>query len=59
MKDWKYGVYLALAKRAVLPVLIGACVVWLISNGLGDWADTLCSAANNLGISVKECSDVR
>ena len=58
MKDWKYGIYLAVAKRAVLPVVIGAAVIWLISNGLGDWADTLCSVANNLGISVKECADV-
>ena len=58
MKDWKYGIYLAVAKRVILPVVIGAAVIWLISNGLGDWADTLCSAASNLGIHVKECADV-
>jgi hypothetical protein len=52
----KYTIALALIKRAVIPVLVGAVVGWLVANGYNHWADAVCSSSDALGISVKECN---
>lgn len=51
----KYKAYLLLFKRFALPVLIGGLVLWLINNGLSNWADIVCDISINLGIVVAEC----
>ncbi len=53
--DWKNPAILVAIKRFIIPVFIGAIVVWLIANGYSDWADALCSSSNAMGIDVKEC----
>jgi hypothetical protein len=51
----KYTVALALIKRAVIPILVGAAVGWLAANGYNHWADAVCSSADAMAIRVKEC----
>lgn len=51
----KYMVYMAIAKRVIVPVLVGAAVGWLIAHGYNNWADAVCSVAHAAGIPVTEC----
>ena len=55
LNNAKYTVALALIKRAVIPILVGAAVGWLVATGYNHWADAVCSSSDALGISVKEC----
>lgn len=51
----KLLVAMGIAKRVVIPVLVGATVGWLIAHGYNNWADAVCSVSNALGIYVAEC----
>ena len=51
----KLVIYLGIIKRVILPVMVGATVVWLIANNYDDWADAVCSFSNALGLDVTEC----
>lgn len=53
----KYMVYVAIAKRTVVPVLVGATVGWLVAHGYNNWADAVCSVSYALGVSVSECAN--
>lgn len=55
--DAKLVVYMGIAKRLILPVVVGATVVWLVANNYGDWADAICSVSNALGLTVTECNN--
>ena len=50
-------VYVAIAKRTVVPVLVGATVGWLVAHGYNNWADAVCSVSYALGVSVSECAN--
>ena len=58
LNNAKLGIALAVAKRVVVPVLVGATVGWLAAHGYNNWADAVCSVANAAGISVTECNNV-
>lgn len=51
----RLAIALAIVKRAVVPVLVGASVGWLVAHGYNNWADAVCSVSNAAGISVAEC----
>jgi hypothetical protein len=51
----KYAIYIGLFKRFAAPVIIGGLVVWLMHNGLDNWASIVCDISANLGIFVSEC----
>jgi hypothetical protein len=51
----KLGIALAVAKRVVVPVLVGAAVGWLAAHGYDKWADAVCGVANAAGVMVTEC----
>lgn len=53
----KFVMALAVAKRVVIPVLVGAAVGWLIAHGYNNWADAVCSVSNAAGIFVAECQN--
>lgn len=54
----KLAIYMGIFKRLILPVVVGATVVWLISNNYSDWADAVCSVSYALGLNVTECNNV-
>ena len=56
LNNAKLAIALAVAKRAILPVLVGASVGWLAAHGYNNWADAVCSVSNAAGISVMECN---
>lgn len=45
---------LSLAKRFILPALLGSLVVWLIANE-PEWVPVVCQTTANLGIQLAEC----
>lgn len=51
----KLAIYLGIIKRFILPVVVGATVVWLIANNYADWADAVCSVSHAMGLDVTEC----
>jgi hypothetical protein len=51
----KISIAVAVAKRVIVPVLVGGLVGWLMAHGYSDWADAICSSSRALGISVTEC----
>lgn len=51
----KLAIALGIAKRVIIPVLVGATVGWLAAHGYNNWADAVCSVSNAAGISVAEC----
>lgn len=53
----KLAIALAVAKRAALPVIIGAAVGWLAAHGYNNWAIAVCSVSDALGIIVTECTN--
>jgi len=53
----KLVVYLGIVKRLILPVVVGAAVVWLIANNYADWVDAVCSVSNAMGLNVTECNN--
>lgn len=55
LNNAKFALALAVAKRAIVPVLVGAAVGWLIAHGYNNWADAVCSVSNAAGIYVAEC----
>ena len=52
----KLVVALGIAKRVVIPVLVGATVGWLVAHGYNNWADAVCSVSHAFGVFVAECS---
>ena len=51
----KLVIYMGIVKRVILPVVLGAAVVWLIANNYADWADAVCSVSHAMGLDVTEC----
>jgi hypothetical protein len=51
----KISIVVAVAKRVLIPVVVGGIVGWLMAHGYSDWADAVCSSSRALGISVTEC----
>lgn len=58
MDSTKFALIVHITRKYVAPVFLGAVVVWLVANELGDWADVVCSFAGALAIAVEACSDV-
>jgi hypothetical protein len=56
MDSTKLALIVHVARKYVAPVVLGALVVWLVANELGDWADVVCSAAAALAIAVEACN---
>ena len=56
MDSTKFGIIVYVTRKYIAPVAIGALVVWLVANELGDWADVVCSAAAALAIAVEACN---
>lgn len=55
MDSAKFAIIVHVFRKYVAPALIGALVVWLVANELGDWADVVCSTAGALAIAVEAC----
>ena len=55
LNNAKLAIVMGIAKRVVIPVLVGATVGWLVAHGYNNWADAVCSVSNALGIYVTEC----
>jgi len=55
MDTIKWSLIVHILRKYVAPVTIGALVVWLVANELGDWADVVCASATALGIAVEAC----
>jgi hypothetical protein len=55
LQNAKFAIALAVIKRAVVPILVGATVGWLAAHGYNNWADAVCSVSNAAGIHVAEC----
>ena len=51
----KLAIALAVAKRAALPIIVGAAVGWLVAHGYNNWATAVCSVSDAMGIFVEEC----
>lgn len=51
----KHKVVIGIVKRVALPVIVGSLVVFLMANGLDNWANIVCDISSNLGIYVSEC----
>lgn len=51
----KLVIALGIAKRVVIPVLVGATVGWLAAHGYNNWADAVCAVSVAAGIPVAEC----
>ena len=58
MDSTKFALIVHIIRKYVAPVFLGAIVVWLVANELGDWADVVCSVAGALAIAVEACIDV-
>jgi hypothetical protein len=56
MDSIKLSVIIHVTRKYVAPVALGALVVWLVANELGDWADVVCSVAGALAIAVEACA---
>ena len=56
MYSTKFSIIVYVTRKYIAPVAIGALVVWLVANALGDWADVVCSAAAALAIAVEACN---
>lgn len=56
MDTLKLSVIVHVTRKYVAPVALGALVVWLVANELGDWADVVCSVAGALAIAVEACA---
>lgn len=50
----KMIIALSLAKRFILPALLGSLVVWLIANE-PEWVPVVCQTTANLGLQLAEC----
>lgn len=55
MDSAKLAIIVHITRKYVAPVALGAVVVWLVANELGDWADVVCSVAGALAIAVEAC----
>jgi len=55
MDSAKLAIIVHVSRKYIAPVALGALVVWLVANELGDWADVVCSAAGALAIAVEAC----
>jgi hypothetical protein len=55
MDTTKLAIIVHVSRKYIAPVVLGAVVVWLVANELGDWADVVCSAASALAIAVEAC----
>lgn len=58
MDSTKLAIIVHVVRKYVAPVAIGALVVWLVANELGDWADVVCSGAAAMAIAVEACQNV-
>lgn len=56
MDSTKLALIVHVTRKYLAPVVLGAIVVWLVANELGDWADVVCSAAAALAIAVEACN---
>lgn len=56
MDTTKLSIIIHVMRKYVAPVVLGALVVWLVANELGDWADVVCSVAGALAIAVEACN---
>jgi hypothetical protein len=57
MDSIKWSLIVHIFRKYVAPVALGALVVWLVANELGDWADVVCAGASALAIAVEACSN--
>ena len=57
MDSIKWSVIVHILRKYVAPVAIGALVVWLVANELGDWAGVVCAGADALAIAVEACTN--
>ena len=55
MDSTKVAFIIHISRKYIAPVLLGALVVWLVSNELDDWAEVVCSAAAAMAIAVEAC----
>lgn len=58
MDSIKWGLIVHILRKYVAPIALGAIVVWLVANELGDWADVVCASATALAIAVEACNNV-
>jgi hypothetical protein len=58
MDSIRWSLIIHIFRKYVAPVAIGALVVWLVANELGDWADVVCASAGALAIAVEACTNV-
>jgi hypothetical protein len=56
--DTKVAIALGLAKRFILPALLGSLVVWLIANE-PEWVPVVCKTTANLGMELAECYNAK
>lgn len=56
MDSTKLAIIVHVTRKYIAPAVIGAVVVWLVANELGDWADVVCSASAALAIAVESCN---
>ena len=59
MDSAKLALIMHILRKYIAPVFIGALVVWLIANELGDWAVAVCGVADALAIHVKDCGGLQ
>ena len=55
MDSIKWSLIVHILRKYVAPVALGALVVWLVANELGDWADVVCAGASAMAIAVEAC----
>jgi len=51
----KLAIFVAVARRVAIPIVIGATVGWLAAHGYNNWATAVCSVSDAMGIVVEEC----
>jgi len=56
LQNAKLLIAMGIAKRVIVPVLVGATVGWLAAHGYNNWADAVCAVSNAAGIPVTECN---
>jgi hypothetical protein len=59
MDSAKFAFIIHIMRKYVAPVIVGALVVWLVSNEFVDWAVAVCGVADALAIYTKDCLELR
>ena len=55
MNGFKWTIIVGVARKYLVPALLGTAVTWLIAHNHGPWADVVCAISEALLLVTPEC----